>query len=331
MPCRHDVNLANWHFALPNYQGCAHACPMKLGIHLWVALVTTVVYGGNAQARCCGADSDCPKGFACLGDADVDGGLHGFCASWFVPCECDADCVAGLVCYRDSSNVCIAYADGGAGTCQLEGQCVAPWQRPCSTNADCGEGNFTCSANGELCSGSACQPEYSCVAPSLPNTCTANADCPSGWTCEVDYAIMTKCDPTVHGCPAEGCPPPTGQMTCRPPYWELVGSNNWSGPPSTSSNCPIVDAGVSAVVDTGIDAAVITNQHNVASNSPDASATPKATDVAEHKSGCGCRTVGDRRANPVGIAAISLCLIALRRRRSRWILLAPRARLSAGI
>jgi hypothetical protein len=103
-------------------------------------------------------------------------------------------------------------------------------------------GGFECvQGGGTICTGSVCQTTTECNGPTLPSTCTIDADCPTGWTCEPDTAESTECVPTMHSCPPTGCPPLTGRMACRPPYWELVGDIRWTGAAFTPGICPVVE------------------------------------------------------------------------------------------
>ena len=191
----------------------------RLGMFVTM-LSATMFYGAEARARCCSSDADCPRGIVCAG---------GLCDLQISPCNCDADCPPGLRCMPR----------GGSGFTQpVIGQCTAGWQIPCSSSADCGGGGFTCTGRGVGAGGlTGCNP------PTLPDTCTLDADCPAGWTCEPDSAQTTKCVPGFHSCPLNGCPPLTGQMACRPPYWELVGDTKYSGQPFAPLICPPVDGG----------------------------------------------------------------------------------------
>lgn len=206
------------------------------------AIVLTLSHAGEAQAHCCTGIGDCPSGFACLPLGDAG---QGACSSDFTTCACDDECAPGLRCMPGARTLCVG---DNSDTCSLAGQCAAPWQMPCSTAADCGEGGFACVANGSLCTASTgCQTTTSCVAPALPDTCTTDSDCPAGWTCLPDTAADTLCVVFTQHCPMNGCPAPTGKMLCRPPLWELVGSNSWTGPPVTANACPALGGGSKVV------------------------------------------------------------------------------------
>jgi len=204
-------------------------------LRLFVTVLSiALLYGVRARARCCGSQADCPRGIFCAG---------GVCAVDMSQCNCDADCPPGLRCLPHAMTLCIQ-TEGGPQTCSLAGQCGAGWQMPCSSSTDCGEGGFECvQGRGTICTGSVCQTTAECNGPTLPSTCTIDADCPTGWTCKPDTAESTECVPTMHSCPPTGCPPLTGRMACRPPYWELVGDIRWTGAAFTPGICPIVDGG----------------------------------------------------------------------------------------
>jgi len=204
----------------------------------------------QVAALCCSRDADCPRGFGCDTVTTLDGGTIGDCNPEFVECSCDADCAPGLRCLTGAHTVCRQAADGGQ-LCALAGECVAPWQAPCSTAADCGNPAFECQANGTICGPSGCAPLTRCVASPLPATCALDTDCPNEWSCEPETAIATLCIPDQHSCPAGGCPPLSATMQCQPPLWDLVGPNSWTGAPPPPSECGTLDA--SAATSTPLD------------------------------------------------------------------------------
>jgi len=196
-----------------------------LGILATLGAVTLA--GGRAQATCCRSTADCPAGFTCLGGA---------CESSIAGCTCDADCGPNLRCRTTGVTACVQ-VPGGAQECHPHSQCLAPWQGPCATDADCGPGGFTCATNGTLCSATDCQPTTICTDPVLPTTCDADADCPAAWTCEPDTDVSTSCIPEVRHCPAQGCPAPTGAKSCRPPMFALLGGSRFGGVPAPDHSC----------------------------------------------------------------------------------------------
>lgn len=278
---------------------------MKLPFLFLASFAAALLCGSNGLANCCRNDADCPKGFACSGGVSPDGGWYGMCDSTFVACTCDTDCAPGLHCMANAGNVCTQPADGGAQTCHEQGRCVAAWQRPCSTSADCGPGGFQCTQNGTLCQGSSCQFTYSCTWPTLPASCTKNQDCPSGWTCEPDTAQVTACAPVIQHCPLMGCPPLTGALLCRPPYFDMVGSSAWSGPaPTPNNNCSSggSDADVAGTTEgtfNGTDAGQVANFNDVS------------------KSGCACQMAPAKLLSSPVLWVIAACFGVLRRRRVR--------------
>jgi hypothetical protein len=200
-----------------------------------LALATAIAWSADARATCCSRDSDCPSGFECTGEASPDGGLAGACQFEIRDCRCDSDCPSDFVCVQNAATAC---PDGDRANCKPIGQCAAPWQAPCGTDADCGAG-YRCKANGKLCTGDACQTTTICEPLPLPDACEKDSDCPAGWTCENDDAWADQCVQWRGGCTLSGeCPPRAGKNQCRPPDWALVGASQYIGPPPTRAACP---------------------------------------------------------------------------------------------
>ncbi len=266
----------------------------------WFLVLLLLAYAVDARARCCNGDGDCPRGFACLAAAP---GSSGSCSSALAVCSCDADCPQGLRCMPAARTMCVQSGLDAGQTCLPAGLCAAPWQIPCATSADCGPGGFRCVQSGTLCTASGCQTTSSCAPPTLPDTCASDADCPTAWSCLPDTAADTLCVWSGHSCPANGCPAPTGQMLCRPPLWELVGGNSWTGSPVPATACSAVDGGSNSEAAAARDG-----------GSPLASASAGATAPAVGSSG-GCQIDPRGGAGGSWLAFPGILVWALRRRR----------------
>jgi hypothetical protein len=163
----------------------------------------------------------------------------------FGNCGCDADCAPGLHCNLQATMPCTSGPGIVGQQCYWAGECAAAWQRACTQAADCGPGGFTCAVNGQVCTGDSCQPLTTCAPPALPASCATDADCPAAWTCEADTVLAAACVPGMFNCPANGCPPPTGAKSCRPPMFDIVGGSNVLGQPAPAGSA-CLSAGMTA-------------------------------------------------------------------------------------
>ena len=275
----------------------------RLFVIVAIASAAVLLSGGRARATCCTANSDCPRGFTCLG---------GTCDATIVDCTCDTDCGPNLYCVPAVVTVCTQQPGSATQDCHPQGRCMTAWKRPCATDADCGPGGFTCVPNGRFCSGSDCQITATCMAPPLPATCATDADCPAAWTCEPDTALATACVPEPpHSCPASGCPAttPTGAKSCLPPLFDLVGLGGFSGPPVVlPASCPVKEHDV-----TGGAGGATAGAGGAGGGAP---ATPAGV---ARPAGGGCQVGGGSATEATTLfwGAVTLLGVSLRRRRRR--------------
>jgi hypothetical protein len=190
------------------------------------AFAVTALLPRQAQARACSVASDCPKGYACEpgGPITADGGLTTTCVV-SLPCQSNADCGPGFVCWQsafgvygppNAGEVCSKTADGGM-TCS---GCVPNWDAPCLTDTDCGPG-FTCSGTAGVFWGGdqedAGEPAYTTVTvvpcsavpmgPFSPDSGIAPGPLPVPSQCDLD-SVWT--DVTWNTCVAQT----TGSWPC---------------------------------------------------------------------------------------------------------------------
>jgi hypothetical protein len=142
-------------------------------------LLAGLMFAGHARAAECTDNEDCPKGTACevvassdcvTPDIDcVDGSdcpAPEPCESEEIkacvpgPCDTDADCGDGLVCFEQTYEECSG--GGGSTDCPPDEECVAPEMEPaeCTTHTD------------RFC------------APPWVGGCEVDADCGAGFTCD---------------------------------------------------------------------------------------------------------------------------------------------------
>jgi hypothetical protein len=152
------------------------------------------------------------------------------------PCQTDADCGAGTLCFHDIGTTCVTTADGGQ-SCGPGSECLIPYQVTCQIDSDCGEG-FTCntsSGKAYSCSGNtsdvpdgavaiACAdipkpPSSACDAgqgcPTFPGICDGGSTC-YGWTeGTCTQTVNTTCTSATDCLSGWSCT----SGTCEPPCY----------------------------------------------------------------------------------------------------------------
>ena len=239
-------------------------CLARTSLGALLAAGAVVFSSGRAFAQECATDADCPTGFACevVGASSCPGYAcpegepcpppppcepQEFRECVPGPCQSDADCAEGLVCFTETKELC----SGGSQVdcppdvvcpppeptvCETvtESQCVPPYVPPCAQDSDCGEGFLCVEQQSCGCSGSAPSPdgqpvpEPTCTCTSSGQfycelqqiACTAATDCPSGWTCEQGGETGVCSRSPDGGTTCETTPP---EYFCMPPYFEYLG------------------------------------------------------------------------------------------------------------
>jgi hypothetical protein len=201
---------------------------------------------GCVSSASCASDTECDDSIACTTDSCGVGGICNHtpvnarcgagetcdtamgCVAPTGACAADADCNDDVACTRDTcaadrtcSNTALdELCDTAAGErCSATAGCFVPM--PCTTEADCQDGNF---CNGR----ERCTAEFGCAPAEAPVMCNDSNDC----TLEMcDPTLTNDDDPTQMGacstplcdssraecdCPTTG-PSCTGTFTITPP------------------------------------------------------------------------------------------------------------------
>ncbi len=180
---------------------------------------------GCVSSATCSSDADCEDAFPCTIDSCGVGGICNHrpvderceagetCSATegcVAPtgCGADAECDDGVPCTRDSCTVdrqCRNLAldelcDQAAGqVCNQTRGCFVP--QPCTTAADCDDGNF--------CNGAeVCVPEFGCEPAPSPRTCDDSEDCTVDSCDPVQDMCVFACDPSRGTRCMDLCPPP---------------------------------------------------------------------------------------------------------------------------
>lgn len=269
---------------------------MRASLLLNVTVGSILLVPAVGNARCCNADSECPKGSHCIRYADTDAGQAGMCDYEFSVCNCDSDCEAGMRCLANAVETCPS--DGGP--CFKQGHCIALWRGPCRVDTDCGPGFACATQGGTVCMGSACEATRTCSPSPGYTACTSNVDCPTGWAC---FNAEFACKPfTTH---ALNPPPPPyypNETRCYPPYYDLYDNSiilSASDPSEVYSSCNDAGAVTRSAKDAGSGAASSANGDAIAG-------------------GCACANAASRSGRWLSLVVV-LGLLALTKRRQHAI------------
>jgi MYXO-CTERM domain-containing protein len=175
----------------------------------------SVTCGKGTRCETSSVDCVCPPGGESCDECDVE--PVSFCTA--APCETNADCASYMVCAASSRRVCPDVAAPScepgesdddcsaraeawqAEQCDSVEQlfCMPRWERPCSSDADCGAG-FRCEDSG------------ACTL--LVESCADTGDCPDAWTCQ--SVNSGPCVPPAGGSEDE-CIQTEQELRCIPP------------------------------------------------------------------------------------------------------------------
>jgi len=184
---------------------------------------------GDALARPCSGNAECPRGSNCFPFTEAPGGgSAGSCTS--LSCEGDSDCAAGTRCFFYFDEQCVAAADGGQ-SCGPGNVCVRQWQAPCTADSDCGPG-FTCSGTGGLL---ACGPNQNQAQATQgrPYAVASVVPCTAG-RAPLLPPFCNMADAGSRLCPPDPC---NDSSTCLSIHWSTCVPQQ-TGPCTLDSDCP---------------------------------------------------------------------------------------------
>ena len=188
----------------------------------------SLLSAGDARARPCASEADCPSGFDCFPSGDTaDGGSSaGSCIS--LSCKGDSDCGAGTRCFFGFDTQCVTVADGGQ-SCGLGNVCVPQWQAPCAVDSDCGPG-FTCSGSDGF---AACGPNQDQATEGRPYAMTSVIPC-SATLPPISPPWCNGADAGDRSCPQDAC---KDSSSCLSVHWNTCLPQQ-TGPCTRDSDCP---------------------------------------------------------------------------------------------
>lgn len=317
---------------------------MRVHPSVWIlpfAFGATLFGARAAYARDCATDSDCPRGYTCMGTTTSDdGGSTGACSA--SACQTDSDCAPAFRCEVDAYTQCVGTA------CSLASVCQPQYDVPCATDGDCGPG-FACSGSvgGFNCGAHQdagypygttmtvpcedvpkppflpppdsgfdvppiCQPGSTCTANTYktcqsqaPGSCAVDSDCPATWTCGCEQGGFGGGGDVVLPVDADIATDASCAKTCLAPNSDLstFGGENGAAGPTFGA------AGTGG----GSDAGAVENT-TTPSLGDDTPKAPAATHPNASDSQGGC-TVGGGNADAEWFwAALGGLLVAFRRR-----------------
>lgn len=235
--CTTDLDCDDGHECTIDSCGVSNLCRHDEVDELCTGDLVCEAGRGCVSSASCASDTDCDDSIACTTDSCGVGGICNHipvnarcaagetcdtsmgCVAPSGACATDADCDDDVACTRDTcgadrtcSNTALdELCDTAAGErCSATAGCFIPM--PCTTEADCQDGNF---CNGR----ERCTAEFGCAPAEAPVMCNDSDDC-----------TLEMCDPTL---PNDDDPTQTG--ACSTPVCDR--SRPECGCPTTGPTC----------------------------------------------------------------------------------------------